>query len=108
MTGDKEAKEIVKLLCMGNSGNSQVGERKRAKGKIIIQCSRLPATQVVEMAEGLLGMEISKMSFYVAGILAIYKSLLLPILWKCLLPTETLCPQPCFVLGVRLILFNGT
>lgn len=42
MTGDKEAKEIVKLLCMGNSGNSQVGERKRAKGKIIKQCSRLP------------------------------------------------------------------
>lgn len=45
-------------------------------------------------------MEISKTGFYVAGILATCKSLLLAILWKCLLPTETLCAQPCFVLGV--------
>lgn len=65
--------------------------------------------QVVEMAEGLLGMEISKMGFDTAGILAIYKPLLLTSLWKCLLPTGTLCAQPCFVFGVRLIFFfNGT
>ena len=52
-------------------------------------------------------MEISKTGFYVAGILATCKSLLLAILWKCLLPTETLCAQPCFVLWVGFF-FNGT
>lgn len=52
-------------------------------------------------------MEISKTGFYVAGILATCKSLLLAILWKCLLPTETLCAQPCFVLRVGFF-FNGT
>lgn len=57
------------------------------------------------MAEGLLGREISKMGFDTAGILAIYKSLLLTILWKRLLPTGTLCAQPGFVFGVRLIFF---
>lgn len=60
------------------------------------------------MDEGLLGMEISKTGFYAVGVLAIYKSFLLAILWKCLLPTGTLCAQPCFVLGGRLIFFNGT
>ena len=52
-------------------------------------------------------MEISKTGFYVAGILATCKSLLLAILWKCLLPTETLCAQPRFVLRVGFF-FNGT
>lgn len=55
------------------------------------------------MAEGLLGMEISKLGFDTAGIVAIYKPLLLTILWKCLLPTGTLSAQSCFVLGMRLI-----
>lgn len=44
------------------------------------------------------------MAFYAAG-LTICKSLLLAFLWKRLLPTGTLCAQPCFVLGVRLIFF---
>lgn len=44
------------------------------------------------------------MAFYAAG-LTIRKSLLLAFLWKCLLPTGTLCAQPCFVLGVRLMCF---
>lgn len=51
-------------------------------------------------------MEISKTGFYVAGILATCKSLLLGILWKCLLPTETLCAQPCFVLWVGFFLME--
>lgn len=40
MTGDKEAKEIVKLLCMGNKQEFRGREeRERAKGKLIKQCS---------------------------------------------------------------------
>lgn len=41
LTGDKEAKERVKLLYMGNK-QEFIGreERERAKGELIKQCSR--------------------------------------------------------------------